>query len=132
MADAGLMLGWHRPTRGREKAALEVFNNSVAYYGRLQSEGRIESFEIVFLRPHGGDLDGFMLMRGSADQMAAVTTDEEFERIVQAADLTVDGIGVIDCLLGDGIARALGQYIEVLDTVETAPKAGSASATNGG
>ena len=115
MADAGLFFGWHRPARGREKAALEVFNASIAYYSKLQADGRIESFEPVFLVPHGGDLDGFILLRGSAEQMAAVLSDEEFERLVGEADLTVDGVGVISALLGEGIARGMGHYNEAIE-----------------
>lgn len=58
MAEAGLFVGWGAPVRGRETKGLEIFNESVAYWGRLQQEGRIESFEVVLLYPHGGDLAG--------------------------------------------------------------------------
>ena len=37
--------------RGREAKGLEVFNEGVEYWGRLQQEGRIESFEVVLLYP---------------------------------------------------------------------------------
>ena len=69
MADAGLFVGWGQVVRGREQRAVEVFNESVAYWGGLQGDGKIESFEIAFLTPHGGDLNGFVLIRGSDEQM---------------------------------------------------------------
>ena len=65
MADAGLFIGWGEVVRGREERAVEVFGETVEYYGRLQADGRIESFEPCLLEPHGGDLAGFILIRGS-------------------------------------------------------------------
>jgi hypothetical protein len=110
MADAGLFIGWGEVARGREERALEVFNEGIGYYGRLQEEGRIESFEVTLLQPHGGDLAGFVLLRGSEDQMDAVQHDEEFERFVTRANFIVDNLGVVPAALGEGIARQIGIY----------------------
>lgn len=110
MADAGLFIGWGQVVRGREKRALEVFNESVEYWGGLQGDGKIESFEVVLLTPHGGDLAGFALIRGSADQINALRIDEEFERRITRADLIVERQGVVDAVLGEGLGRALGTY----------------------
>ena len=38
MAEAGLYLGFGTAVRGREKAALDLFNESLQYYGRLQQD----------------------------------------------------------------------------------------------
>ena len=64
MADAGLFIGWGAPVRGREAKGLEVFNESLAYYGRLQQDGVIEGFETAILEPHGGDLAGIRAASG--------------------------------------------------------------------
>ena len=79
MADAGLFIGWGEVVRGREAEAVETFNATVEYFAGLQAEGAIESFEPVFLELHGGDLNGFFLVRGEAAQLAALRVDEEFE-----------------------------------------------------
>jgi hypothetical protein len=118
MADAALFIGWGQVTRGREKRALKVFNESVEYWGGLQGDGRIEDFEVVLLTPHGGDLQGFALLRGSEQQVSALRTDEEFQRRVARADLIVDSQGVIDALIGDGIARGMGQYQSEIDDLD--------------
>ena len=55
MADSGLFIGWGEVVRGREEKAIQVFNESVQYYGGLQQEGRIESFDVCLLEPHGGE-----------------------------------------------------------------------------
>jgi hypothetical protein len=110
MADAGLFIGWGEVTRGREERALEVFNETIGYYGRAQEEGRIESFEVSLLQPHGGDLAGFVLLRGSEDQMDAIQHDDEFERLMTRANFIVDGLGIVPAAIGEGIARQIGIY----------------------
>ncbi len=118
MADAGLFIGWGQVVRGREKRAVEVFNESVAYWGGLQSEGKIEDFEVVLLSPHGGDLAGFALLRGSAAQMAALRSDDEFERRIARADLIVDNQGVVDAALGEGIGSSMSIYQAEIDAID--------------
>ena len=118
MADAALFIGWGQVVRGREKRALQVFNESVEYWGGLQGDGKIEDFEVVLLTPHGGDLQGFALLRGSEDQISALRADEEFQRRIARADLIIDSQGVVDAAIGEGIARGMAQYqgeIEDLD-----------------
>jgi len=82
----------------------------LAYYGKAQHDGHIESHETVFLGPHGGDLGGFTLVRGSEAQIAALRTEDEFERIITRAALVVRNVGVVDAALGDGLQDAIGVY----------------------
>jgi hypothetical protein len=112
MADAGLFLGWGPPVRGREAKGLAVFGEAIEFYGGLQQDGKIESFEAVLLEPHGGELGGFFLIRGSADQMSALRVDEAFERLTTRASFIVEDIGVVGAYIGDGLARAMGVYQE--------------------
>jgi len=58
MADAVMWIAWGPPVHGREERSLEVFGESVAYWGELQAEGRIERFDVALLNPYG-DLNGF-------------------------------------------------------------------------
>ena len=110
MADAGLFIGWGEIVRGREERALEVFNETVGFYGRLQEEGRIENFEVALLNPHGGDLAGFILLRGTEEQMDAIQHDEEFQRYITRANFIVDKLGVVPAALGESIGRQLGIF----------------------
>src|SRR3954453_11132473 len=118
MADAALFIGWGQVVRGREKRAVQVFNESVEYWGGLQGDGKIEDFEVVLLTPHGGDLQGFALLRGSEDQISALRADEEFQRRVARADLIVESQGVIDAAIGEGIARGMSQYQGEVDDLD--------------
>lgn len=114
MADAGLYIGWGAPVRGREAKGLEIFNDALAYYGRLQQEGVIEGFETAILEPHGGDLQGFILLRGSGEKLAQLRVDDEFVRMSTRASLIVEGLGVIGVSLGDGLEQAIGTYQEAI------------------
>jgi hypothetical protein len=110
MADSGLFIGWGPPVHGREAKGLEVFNEALGFYETLQKSGTIESHEVVLIGPHGGDLYGFALLRGSEDDMATLRVDEEFQRLIARAGLIVERLGVVDAVVGDGVAGALSRY----------------------
>jgi hypothetical protein len=112
MAEMGLFVGWGSPVRGREAKGLEVFNEAVAYAGRLQDEGRIESSEIVLLGPHGGDLYGFQLLRGSRENLDAIQAEDDFRRLTYRAGLIVERFGVVPAILGEGLGPAIQLYQE--------------------
>ena len=112
MADAGLFIGWGEVVRGRETEALEVFNETIGYYSRLQEEGTIESFEPVFLEPHGGDLNGFILLRGDAEKLASLRVSEEFTQLATRATLIVDGFGIVGADLAERLQRQMEYYTE--------------------
>ena len=114
MADAGLFIGWGDVVRGREDRALDVFNETIEFYGQLQSDGRIEDFEVALLEPHGGELQGYAMLRGSEDQIAAMRRDEDFERLMTKASLIVDDLGVIGAAIGASLARGISIYQEEL------------------
>jgi len=114
MAEAGLFIGWGEPVTGREAKGLEVFGEALAYWAKAEQDGRIESSETVLLNPHGGDLGGFTLARGSEAQMAAVRAEDEFERLITRASLIVHNVGVVDAPMANRYwkaSEALGKRI---------------------
>ncbi len=104
MANA-LFIGWGPSVRGREQQALQVFNEALAYFGGLQQQGQIEAFEPVALEPHGGDLYGYVLVRGDPDSLSRVRASEEFRRTIQRGGLVVEKIGVVTAFVGDDLNR---------------------------
>lgn len=114
MADAGLFIGWGAPVRGREERGLDVFQEALALEASLQEEGAIESFEVVLLGPHGGGLAGFVLVRGSREQIAAVRERDDVERLNTRAAMIVEEFGVIDAFLGTGVATQIEIYREAV------------------
>jgi hypothetical protein len=115
MADFGLFIGFGPPIRGRERQGLAVFNEVLEYWTGLQQQGEIESFETVLLEPHGGDLNGFILVRGDQDKLASIRTSDEFVRRVIRAGLVTEGFGVVRAFLGERIGAVMGVYNEQID-----------------
>jgi hypothetical protein len=116
MADRVLFIAWSTPVRGREERGLEVFNESMGLYGRMQQEGRIEKFDVVVLGP-SGDLNGYIELHGSAEQLAAIREDEEFQRTQIDASLIVDGLRIIEGITSNEIARQMTLYQESIARV---------------
>jgi len=110
VADAAIFVGWGPVVRGREAKALAVFNEAMGYYTRLQQESAIESFEPVVLSAHGGDLAGFVLLRGERTKLDALKATEEFGRITVRANLIVDNLGVVDAAIGEGLTTGLATF----------------------
>lgn len=117
MADAGLFIGWGNVARGREKEAVDLFNEILGYYGRLQEDGEIESFEPVFLEPHGGDLSGFVLLRGDPEKLASIRVSEEFTQYSIRAALVVENFGVVGADLAERLQRQMAFYMEQLGAI---------------
>ena len=115
MADEALFIGWGEVVRGRERKALEVFGESLRFYGQLQQDGKIESVDAWFLAPHGGDLAGFILLRGERERLDEVQRSADFERLQTRAGMIVDGVGVVNAYTGEALGRLMGQFDEAAD-----------------
>ena len=121
-----LFVSWGEVVRGREAKALEVFNESVAMYGKMQGDGRIESMDVVLLAPHAGSLDGFFLVHGSDAQIDALRLDDEFNRSIADASLIVDDMRVVEASTGEDVARQMGIYTDAIAKVAQTPLAAGA------
>src|SRR5437763_8196225 len=95
MAGDVLFLGWGQVVRGREQLALEVFQESVGYYQKLQEDGRIERYEAYLLEPHGGELAGFFLIFGDRSALDQLRASSDFQRLMGRADSLIDNLGVV-------------------------------------
>ncbi|HWH92874.1 MAG TPA: hypothetical protein VNT03_03350 [Baekduia sp.] len=116
MADRVLVISWGQPVRGREQHGLEVFAEATAYYGQLQRDRRIESFDIMLLEPNGL-MDGCMVLRGTHDQLDAVTEDRRFRRLMVDASLVVDELRRVAGYTAEGIEETMPLYAEAVGRV---------------
>src|SRR4051794_14378498 len=113
MSDRMLFVSWGVPVRGREERALEVFEEVVGLYGRLQQEGRIERFDVVLLAPTPG-IDGYIQVHGTAEQLAGLRVDEEWLRSIAAAGLVVEDLRIVDGYANEGVAQMMALYQEAI------------------
>jgi hypothetical protein len=115
MAGEALFIGWGAVVRGREKQALQVFQESIEYYGKLEQEGRIESFDVLLLAPHGGDLNGFVILHGDRQGLAEIRFSDEFERLIGRAAAIIDNLGVVPAYSGEALAQQMALFQQVAD-----------------
>ena len=113
MADFGIFVGFGDPVPGREVAAGKVFGEVVAYYERLKAAGDIEGYTIAILEAHGGDLGGFILLRGEAEKLARIRGSEEFQRYTLRASSAVEHVGVVSALLDSEAGRFVATANEI-------------------
>jgi len=117
MPDRAVFVGFGQPVRGREERAVDVFNDFVGMFGRMAADGRIADMDVTLLDPHGGDLGGFFMVHGSAEQCSALMMDEEFRRACTDANLIVDNFGVVPAATGQAVGDEMAMYMEAVRKV---------------
>jgi hypothetical protein len=117
MADRTIHISWGASVAGREERGLEVFNEAIGLYGRMQQEGRIESFDVSLLMPNGSRVEGYMNLHGSAEQLAAVKEDDDYMRTMTDASLVVHDLCICDGYTNEGVARMMATYQEAIGRV---------------
>jgi hypothetical protein len=119
MADRVLVISWGETVHGREERGLEVFNDALGLCGRLQQDGKIESFDVVLLDP-AGDMAGYLEVHGSAEQINALDDNEEFTRNTIDASLIVKNLRHTRGYVNEGVARQIQMYQEAIGKVPQA------------
>jgi hypothetical protein len=112
VSDRLLFVGWGRDVRGREVQASQVFQEALQFFGGQQQQGNIDGFEVIALEPHGGDLAGFILIRGDSDKIAAMRYGEEFEGITRSATLIVENFGVVAGVTGELLQHQFADFTD--------------------
>jgi len=106
-----VFMGWDRPIPGREPVATALFQEFLQYLGGQQQAGAIQSFEPVFLNAHGGDLNGFALIRGESGKLDALLSSEAWETYMIRANLLMDGFGVLRGVTGELLLKQMEAFI---------------------
>ena len=116
MAEQVYVISWGEAVRGREERALEVFNEAVGLAGRMQQDGRIEKFDVVLLEPNS-DMSGYLEMHCSPEQIAALRSDEEFQRNTADALLIVENLRHTVGYTNEGVAKQMAIFQEAIQKV---------------
>jgi len=115
MANA-LFVGWNRAIAEREQQAMQLFQKVMEYYGQLLAEGRIESFEPVILANHGGDLNGFVLLKGDPAKLDEIRREETFIDQSVEANYCLQNFGIVPGYVGDGIADVFSRWTKLFNS----------------
>jgi len=114
MASNALFFAWNRPIPGRERLSQAHFGDIVEYFETLQRDGTIESFDTVLLDSHGGDLNGFFLIRGDAGKLDAMVASEAWQLHMTRATVHLLGSGAVRGVTGAEIAPRMARWGSLL------------------
>jgi hypothetical protein len=112
MADAALFIRWGASAAGRERRSVELFGESLRYLTRLIEQGRVASVEPFFLEPHGGDLEGFFLVRGEQEELNRIRIEDDFQRLSVRAQVVVQNFGVVGAITGEQLNKHMAWFAE--------------------
>jgi hypothetical protein len=93
---------------------MKLFQKSMELYGKWQADGLIESYETVLLSAHGGDLNGFVLIRGDAQKLGKLRRDDSFQNMVVEANYCLEGYGLVLGFVGDGLTDILTRWSKII------------------
>jgi len=110
MSSNAIFFGWNRAIPGREQISGAHFQEFVEYCQGLQKEGTIQSFEAVILDSHGGDMNGFFLIRGDPARLDGVQASPEWVQHMTRALLHLENSGAIRAATGILVAERMGLW----------------------
>jgi hypothetical protein len=113
MADSGIFMGWTRPATGASNKAMGLYKHIDGYFTRLHAEGRIANFDTVLLGAHGGDLGGFVLIRGDREKLDAIRSSAEFREVTVRGSMFLVGFRVLRAHMGSEATGLLQAYQRV-------------------
>lgn len=111
-----IFMGWSRPVPGREALSAEHFQEVLQDLGAAQQAGTIQSFQAVLLNPHGGDLNGFVLVQGESSKLDAYMASEEFQAHSIRAGLYLEGFGIVRGATGELLMEQMGRWAALIPT----------------
>jgi hypothetical protein len=114
MGKSVIVFGWNRSIPGREKVSAEHFGEFGKYLGGLQLKGAIQTFDIVFLDAHGGDLNGFFLIRGESAKLDKLVSTTEWITHMTRAALHLEGSGQVRGVTGDEVMKRMAIWTSAI------------------
>lgn len=118
MTETGFFIGWGGRHPGREHEATKLFTETIEIFTELERAGEIESFEPVLLGPHGGDLDGYILVRGEPAKLLELQLREDMQALQLRAMTVHAKFSVIPATIGTGVQHQLELIDELVSKLE--------------
>ena len=107
MTANAIFVGWNRAVPGYEAKSSALFGEVLQYLGAQVQAGAIDSFEPVLLNAHGGDLNGFVLIRGDRAQLQGLRATDEWRTFMTRASVVLHGLGIVGGYTGDALNRQM-------------------------
>lgn len=110
MSSNVVLFGWNRSIPGREHVSGAHFDEFVAYLAGLQKAGTIQGFDVVFLDPHGGDLNGFFLIRAESTKLDSLLSSTDWVTHMTRGALHLENSGAIRGATGEEVMKRMAVW----------------------
>ena len=107
MATAVLFLGWNRPTPGNEEKAWGWLSTEAVAFLKKNEGKYFERSEMIGLTPHGGDMNGCIILFGERAKLDEWRRTDEFEAFSMKMGKQFDRYGVVPGVNWDGIQAVM-------------------------
>jgi hypothetical protein len=115
MATACLFVGWNRPYPGHEKEAFGfLMGEGRERLTQWKKEGWFESSEQIGITAHGGDMNGFILIKGERAKLDELRRTDDFERFSIRMSMLFDRYGVVPGVTEEGLQKVLARNQNLL------------------
>jgi len=66
------------------------------------------------LSRHGGDLNGFIMLKGDEKKLAEIREEDTFIELTLEASLCLDGFGIVSGYIGKGVTDILSRWSKLI------------------
>jgi hypothetical protein len=114
MGSNAIFFAWNRSIPGREHLSAEHFQAFIDYLGTLKQQGTIQAFDTVFLDYHGGDMNGFFLIKGESGRLDALVASKEWVTHMIRAGMHLQGSGAVRGATGELVVERMGLWTSMI------------------
>jgi hypothetical protein len=111
-----IFFAWNRSIPGREQLSGAHFEDFVAYLTEQAQNGVIQGFDVMFLDTHGGDMNGFFLIRGEGAKLDGLMATADWTEHMTRASLHLQGAGAVRGVTGESVAQRMELWNNSLPT----------------
>jgi hypothetical protein len=117
MGDYGLGVTWGEFKPGRERKAFDLWAEALAFNEKLVADNKIERWDAVLFEPSGAYPLGAVRFYGTAEQIEALASSEEFTSIVYRGEFLLNGFGFRRFITGQALLDAVGRSAVLIDSL---------------
>ncbi len=114
MKETATFVGWGGRLPGRELSAFQTFKEWTAILDEEKQHGEIEDYLPVLLGPHGGELDGFVLVSADPEKVAKLMKREDVHKLQLRATFEHTKLSIIPAIVGKAVEK---EYETLVDDV---------------
>lgn len=112
--ETGYFIKYGRLVPGREEKAVELFSETITFWQRHLTEGRITFFEPVLFATGDVEVDlGFFFIKGPEETLTPIIASEDYRVLLTRASYVVDHLQTELLVVGDEVMRQAERTLKV-------------------